>query len=114
MAITHNAKTRRAARTRGKLHGTAARPRISVFRSNTHMSVQAIDDDARVTVASATSQVMKEKGSKIETAKQVGQAIGALLKEKKIMVGIFDRGSYRYHGRVAAVAEGVREAGIQI
>lgn len=114
MSIQQNPKIRRAHRVRAKLNGTADRPRISVHRSNVHMYVQAIDDVARTTIASANSKSIKDAGSKADLAKKVGIALGEQLKGKKITKGIFDRGSYRYHGRVAQVADGVREAGIEM
>jgi large subunit ribosomal protein L18 len=85
-----------------------------VFRSNVHIYAQAINDVDRVTITTVTSKAIKEKKTKTDIAKVVGQMLGEKLKERKIEKGIFDRGSYRYHGRVARVAEGIREAGIQM
>ncbi len=95
---------------RKSIKGTSDRPRLSVFRSNKGIYVQIIDDVAGHTLVAADSG--KVEGSKIESAKQVGKAIG----EKAVAAGIsqvvFDRGGYLYHGRIKALAEGAREAGL--
>jgi len=109
------AKQRRARRTRAKLEGTADRPRISVYRSNKFIYAQVIDDIAKKTIIGiASKQVVKEKTPKSDTAKAVGIELAKRLKEKNITKGIFDRGSYLYHGRVKALADGLREGGLQI
>jgi large subunit ribosomal protein L18 len=109
------AKQRRANRTRAKLQGTADRPRISVYRSNRFIYAQAIDDVGRKTIVGiASKQVATGKGQKSEVAKATGLELAKRLKEIKITKGIFDRGSYLYHGRVKAFAEGVREGGLEI
>ena len=100
-----NLKDRRAKRIRSKIHGTKESPRLSVFRSNKFVYVQAIDDLNGCTLAAVFGA---KKGSA-----EVGKKLGLLLKEKKILSGIFDRGSYRYHGVVKKLAEGIREAGIK-
>lgn len=101
-------------RVRKSLHGTTARPRLTVFRSNTGMYAQIIDDEAGRTLVSASS--LKEKKAngipKIEQAKFVGQAIAAKAKEAGIEQVVFDRSGYLYHGRVKALAEAAREAGL--
>ncbi|MBP7875533.1 50S ribosomal protein L18 [Candidatus Woesebacteria bacterium] len=107
----------RARRVRAKLHGTAVRPRVTVFRTNQYIWVQVINDDAGTTLASANDRVLRlKKGAptKTETATLVGSTIAESLKTLKIEQAIFDRGHYRYHGRVAAVAVALREAGIQV
>lgn len=109
------AKERRARRTRAKMEGTAERPRISVYRSNKFIYVQAIDDIGRKTVVGvASKQVAKAKTLKSDAAKATGVELAKRLKEKKITKGIFDRGSYLYHGRVKALAEGLREGGMEL
>lgn len=108
-------KQRRARRTRAKLQGTAERPRISVYRSNKFIYVQAIDDVSRKTVIGvASKKVVTGKTPKSDVAKATGLEVAKRLKEKKITKGIFDRGSYLYHGRVKALAEGLREGGMEI
>lgn len=110
-------RRQRARRVRAKLHGTAVRPRISIFRSNQYIWVQAIDDDACKTLVSANDRALrlkKDVASKAETATSVGMTIAQALKALKIEKAIFDRGQYRYHGRVAAVAVALREAGVQV
>lgn len=110
-------RQQRARRTRAKLHGTASRPRITILRSNHYVWVQAIDDDAGKTVAAANDRAVRQKKGSIpkkDTAAQVGSSIAEALKTLKIEQAIFDRGHYRYHGRVAAVATALREAGIQV
>lgn len=107
--------TRRKIRVRSKLFGTGERPRISVFRSNKYIYVQAIDDKKRQTLLSQSSPKLKEqKSPKVEQAKLVGKALAKALTKKGVKMGLFDRGPYPYKGRVKALAEGLREGGIQI
>ena len=101
----------RKRRTRAKISGTAARPRLSVFRSLTAMSAQLIDDEAGKTLVSANTKALKKKPN-LEGAKALGAELGKQLKAKKIDTIVFDRNGYRYHGRIAAFADAVREAGI--
>lgn len=103
-------KQRRAIRTRSRIVGTAQRPRLSVFRSLHHISVQLINDETGTTIASADDRKMT--GKKAERATEVGKQIAALAKEKGIISVVFDRGAFRYHGRVKAVADGARGAGL--
>lgn len=103
---------RRAHRVRARLHGTAACPRLSVKRSLRHIYAQMIDDDAGRTLVAASDVDVKEKGRPVEVAKKVGTVLGERAKAKGITLAVFDRGSYRYHGRVAALADGAREAGL--
>lgn len=107
-------KQRRKITVRKKLHGTAKRPRLSVFRSNQHIYLQLIDDDAGLSLVSASSATKdnKYKGTKTEKAAQVADDLFQLMKKKKINTIIFDRGPYKYHGRVKAVADQLRQAGI--
>jgi len=108
----NNNKTKRRARVRSKLNGVAKRPRASVFRSNRHIYVQVIDDDKGVTVAEASSRALKEKEIVKKTKRDIAYITGENLAEKlikkKIKKVIFDRGSYKYHGRVAKLADGIR------
>ena len=103
-------------RIRAKIAGTAAKPRLSVFRSNTEIYVQLIDDDNAVTLAAASSRdkdIKAQAGTKGEKGKFVGQAIARKAKELGIENVVFDRGGNLYHGRVKQVAEGAREGGLQ-
>lgn len=104
---------RRRIRTRAKLFGTATKPRVSVFRSLSHIYAQAIDDAKRVTIVAAKDVELKLKAKKVDQAMALGELLGQKLSDKKISEIIFDRGSYRYHGRVKSVAEGLRKAGIK-
>ncbi|MFV0556127.1 MAG: 50S ribosomal protein L18 [Lactovum sp.] len=104
-------RKKRHTRVRGKISGTAERPRLNVFRSNTNIYAQLIDDVAGVTLASASS--LKETGSKSEQATKVGEAIAKAAKAKNIEDVIFDRGGYLYHGRVQALADAARENGLK-
>ncbi len=105
-------------RVRLKVSGTAERPRLCVFRSSTHLYAQVIDDAAGRTLVAASS-VDKETrkqiqgGGNVAAAKIVGQAVAARAREKGISQVVFDRGGYRYHGRVKALAEAAREAGLK-
>lgn len=98
------------------MHGTAAKPRISVHRSNKHVYVQAIDDDAAKTLVSSSTKTLaaKKAATKREQAAQVGEAVGKQLTQHKISQAVFDRGSFRYHGRVKEVAEAIRAQGITV
>ena len=111
------ARQRRHRRVRGKITGTAVRPRLAVFRSNKNVYAQIIDDAAGRTLAAASTldvSLRNGKGSPVEAAKEVGRLIG----ERAIAAGVssvvFDRGGYQYHGRVAGVAEGARAAGLEL
>lgn len=104
--------TRRQIRTRAKITGTGVKPRVSVFRSLNHISVQAIDDVKHITLVAASDKELKTKGTKTELASAVGELMGNKLKEKKLVNIVFDKGAYKYHGRVKALAEGIRKAGI--
>jgi large subunit ribosomal protein L18 len=101
---------RRATRIRSRITGTAVKPRLSVFRSNTHIAVQVIDDITGTTLCSAHDKGLT--GTKSERAALVGTAIAEAMKAKKIETCVFDRGGYLYHGRVKALAEAARAAGI--
>lgn len=108
-------RIRRHARVREKVRGSAARPRLAVYRSLTHIYAQLIDDDARKTLAAASSLETKtEKAKKSERATAVGKALGERAKQKGVNEVVFDRGGYQYHGRVKALADGVRAAGVKV
>jgi len=111
-------KAKRKKRVRGKLFGTEERPRLSVFRSAKHIYVQAVADDVGQTIASASTLSKELRGNlsglkKSEVAKKVGSLLAQKLTTLKITKVVFDRGSFLYHGRVKALAEGAREAGLQ-
>lgn len=109
---------RRQRRVRGKVSGTAERPRLRVTRTNTHIYAQLIDDVAGTTLAAASSidpelRSALKSGANIDAARAVGAAIGKRATEAGITEVVFDRGGRLYHGRVAALAEGAREAGLK-
>jgi large subunit ribosomal protein L18 len=110
-------RIRRHRRVRKKVHGTAARPRLAVYRSNKHISVQLIDDDAGHTIAAAstveTDQRAAGTGSSVAAATRVGELIAERAKAAGVTQVVFDRGGYAYHGRVAAIAEAARNAGLE-
>jgi large subunit ribosomal protein L18 len=108
-------RQKRHMRVRTRIHGTAERPRLNVFRSLAHIYVQIIDDDKGVTLTSASSMDKDFKGSggNIDGAKKVGAAIAKKALAAGITEVIFDRGGYIYHGRVKALAEAAREAGLK-
>jgi large subunit ribosomal protein L18 len=109
------ARKRRQAHIRKRVLGTAERPRLSVFRSLSHIYAQAIDDVSQKVLAAASDVGKKAKasGKKKERARAVGKDIGAKLKALKIKGVVFDRNGFIYHGRVKEVAEGAREAGLE-
>ena len=113
---SHELRDRRHRRVRKKVTGTAQRPRLAVFRSNKHIYVQAIDDIARVTVVSAStmeSTLRSGATGTVDAAKAVGKLVGERAKAAGVDQVVFDRGGFQYHGRVAAVADGAREAGLE-
>jgi large subunit ribosomal protein L18 len=104
-------------RVRKKIHGTAARPRLAVFRSNKHLSLQVIDDDAgRTLVAASTAEAELRaggSGATVAAATRLGQVLAERAKAAGVDQVVFDRGGFLYHGRVAAVAAAAREAGLE-
>jgi large subunit ribosomal protein L18 len=107
-------RLRRHLRVRRKVHGTAERPRLSVFRSLKHIYVQVIDDERGHTlVAASTSELGRDGKKKTEMAAEVGKLIAERALAQGITKVVFDRGGYLYHGRVKAVAEAARAAGLQ-
>ena len=115
LKTSKNARTRRHIRVRRKVSGTELRPRLAVFRSNKHIVAQMIDDVTGITIASASTNEkdFSGLGSNVEAAKKVGTLVGTRAKEKGITKAVFDRGGYKYHGRVAAVADAARAAGVE-
>jgi len=111
------AREKRKRRIRKKIHGTAARPRLSVFRSARHIYAQVIDDVAGQTLAAASSldSTVKEHDafeSKVAMAQYIGKMLGQRAKDKGITTVVFDRNGFLYHGRVKALSDGAREAGL--
>jgi large subunit ribosomal protein L18 len=109
---------RRQRRVRGKIRGTAVCPRLRVTRSSSHIYAQIIDDDAGKTLASASSLSAEfkkngKKGATVEGAELVGKLVGQAAERAKITAVVFDRGGHLYHGRVKALADGARQAGLQ-
>jgi large subunit ribosomal protein L18 len=121
--MTDIAKTRRQGRirrhrrVRKKVHGTANRPRLAVYRSNKHIAVQVIDDDSGRTLAAASSTEADQRaagsGGSVAAADRVGTLVAERAKAAGITTVVFDRGGYAYHGRVAAIAEAARTAGLE-
>ena len=111
------ARIRRQVRGRKKIAGTAARPRLVVSRSSRHVFVQVVDDTVGKTVASASSMeadLRSFEGDKTAKARRVGELVAARAKEAGVESVVFDRGGNKYHGRVAAIAEGAREGGLSL
>ena len=106
-------RTKIKARIRGKISGTAQRPRMTVFRSNKQIYVQLIDDLEGKTLAAASSKGLEAGGTKCEIAAQVGKAIAEKAQAAGISEVVFDRNGYLYHGRVKALADAAREAGLK-
>lgn len=108
-------RSRRHSRVREKVRGSGARPRLAVFRSLTHIYAQLIDDESGKTLVAASSVDAKDgKGQKrIDRAKAVGATLGERAKAKGIGEAVFDRGGYRYHGRVKALGDAARSAGLR-
>jgi large subunit ribosomal protein L18 len=109
------ARERRHRRVRGKVAGSAERPRLMVFRSNRGIFAQLVDDSSGKTLAGASWVTLPKsfKGDKTEQAKEVGKAIADAAKKAGVESVVFDRGGYLYHGRVKALAEGAREGGLK-
>jgi large subunit ribosomal protein L18 len=114
----NKARLKRHLRVRKKINGTAARPRLSVFRSSKHMYAQLIDDVAGVTIASASTQDKElteaiGNGGNVAAATKVGELIAQRAQAKGVTEVVFDRGGYLYHGRIQALAAAAREAGLE-
>jgi large subunit ribosomal protein L18 len=112
-----NGRIIRHRRVRKKIHGTAARPRLAVYRTNKHITLQVIDDEAGHTIVSATTNEASVRGdgsgANVAAATRLGQLVAERAKAAGIEKVVFDRGGYRYHGRIAAVAAAAREAGLE-
>lgn len=106
-------RIRRHARIRAKIYGTKNVPRLSVFRSNNSIYAQLIDDENGKTMVSASSKEVKKKDNKTKIAEEVGKILSQKAKDNKIERVVFDKGGYRYHGRVKALAEGARAEGLE-
>ena len=100
-------------RVRKTINGTAARPRLNIFRSNKGIYAQVIDDVSGTTLAAASSKEVTTAGTKIDKSKAVGQLVAEKAKAAGVGSVVFDRGGYLYHGRVKALAEGAREGGLE-
>lgn len=111
--MIQNQKLRRLNRVRNKIAKNIGIPRLSVFRSNRHTWVQIIDDKHGKTLAATSSKAVKTKGTKSEIAAKVGEAVATIAVKKNIIHIRFDRGLYKYHGRVKAVADAARKGGLK-
>jgi large subunit ribosomal protein L18 len=109
----HTARLRRKKHIRKNVHGTPEKPRLCVFRSARHIYAQLIDDENHCTLASASSLKFDEAGGNRDGAKDVGRLIAEAAMGQNITSVVFDRNGYLYHGRVAALADGAREAGLK-
>jgi len=107
-------REKRRKRVRRKIAGTAERPRLSVYRSNVNIYAQLIDDDAARTLVAADSREVGEAENRKDAARKVGELIATKAREAGIEVAVFDRGGNKYHGRIAALAEGAREGGLKL
>jgi large subunit ribosomal protein L18 len=112
--LKHRRQERRSQRVRNKIQGTPERPRLSVFRSSKHIYAQLIDDMTGVTLAAASTAGKAGKyGGNVKAATEVGAKLAEAAKAKGIQRAAFDRGHYRYHGRVKALADAARKGGLQ-
>ena len=111
VSTKHSARSKRHARIRARVKGTTAQPRLSVYRSNTEVYTQIIDDTTGKTLAAADSRTLQ--GTKQEKATAVGAALAKAATTAGIKTVVFDRGGFQYHGTVKAVADGAREAGLE-
>jgi len=111
-----DARRRRHFRVRKSVHGTADRPRLAVFRSNRYIYAQVIDDESGRTLAAASSQeeALRNRTLTVETAVEVGKRVAARAKDAGIEAVVFDRGGFKFHGRVKAVADAAREEGLTL
>ena len=111
--VKQQKKAQRKGRVRAKVFGTPERPRLAVFRSAKHITVQLIDDTAGNTLLSVSDSEIKAKGNKTEQAAAVGKAVAKKAQDKKIATVVFDRAGNKYHGRVKALADAAREGGLE-
>ena len=112
--ITLKRYIQRKHRTRSKIFGTKLRPRLSIFRSNRDLYVQLIDDERGHTLVGASTRELKDRGRKTHAASTLGKLITERAKQAGIQTVVLDRGAYKYHGRVKALAEAIRGAGLKI
>ena len=115
MALHITGRNRRHLRIRNRISGTAERPRLCVFVSNSHLYAQIINDQEGKTLAFASSMTKDLRGSKsnVKTAAEIGKRIAEMAKQKSITQVVFDRAGYRYHGKIKSIAEAAREAGLK-
>lgn len=113
MSVKQDKRIKRHRKIRKNLHGTAARPRLCVSRSNQHIYAQLVDDDKAKVLLAVSDKDVKAKGKKSDIAKEVGKFIAKKALENKIETVIFDRGGILFHGRVKALADGAREGGLK-
>lgn len=106
-------RNRRHRRIRVKIYGTADKPRLSIFRSARHIYAELIDDDKRKVLLSISDIKFKGKKNKVEKAREAGKLIAKEALAKKLEKVVFDRGGYKYHGRIKALADGAREGGLK-
>ena len=109
-------RSKRKKRIKKKIYGDAKRPRVSIFRSNKYIYAQVVDDEKGRTITSVSDEKLalrKKKVTRVDRAFKVGEKLAGLLKKKKLKQIVFDRSGYKYHGRVKAVAEGLRKGGIE-
>ena len=107
-------REKRRKRVRRRIYGTAERPRLSVYRSNVHIYAQLVDDDEGHTLVAADTREAGEAENRVEAARKVGEMVAERAKAADIEEVVFDRGGNRYHGRVAALAEGARSGGLKL
>jgi len=107
-------RLQRKKRARAKLFGLKDKPRLSVFRSNRHIYAQLINDEKGITLAQASSFEVKEKSKKSEISFKIGKLLGERAKAAGVKRAIFDKGEYKFHGRIKALADGAKEAGLKI
>ncbi|MBI4043114.1 MAG: 50S ribosomal protein L18 [Deltaproteobacteria bacterium] len=109
-------RARRKGRVQKKVHGSAERPRLVVFRSHKHLYAQVVDDERGITLASVSTvekELVKSKKTLLEKSTEVGKLIAERAKKNKISKVVFDRGGYLYHGKIKALADGAREGGLE-
>ena len=117
MAVVHSKRLhreKRRRRVRRKISGTARRPRLSVYRSNVHIYAQLIDDAAGRTLVAADSREVPQAENRTEAARRVGELVAGRAAQAGIETAVFDRGGNKYHGRIAALAEGARSGGLRL
>jgi large subunit ribosomal protein L18 len=107
-------REKRRKRLRRRIYGTAERPRLSVYRSNVHIYAQLVDDDEGNTLAAADSREVGDAENRTEAARKVGELVAQRAQETDVETVVFDRGGNKYHGRVAALAEGARSGGLKL